>query len=329
MRRVSTRSISVWAWGAFVSGFGFLCVALAGDASAVEYRFYHPDALGSNALVTDREGDVVQRTVTEPYGGLRSRTDGSGESIVSSADEVRHLFTDQEFDPESDLLAFGARQYDPAVGRFLSVDPALIDLGESFEQVQSLPGALNGHSYSANRPTALIDPTGRFSVQALVSPGGFGNAMNVRLMNVGANSSLDDPDSLPKRDQEPVQQPEEDPGESPPKPGRPRIEPTKPQDQFYDPVNQAEDTLVVQIDIAVDRETTKDQIRETVNGMLRTVSEEMTKRGKEKGALVLRPANDKQSQRKKFHKAINPGERRHFKNPYRDPLVLKLGEPEE
>ncbi|WP_460407308.1 RHS repeat-associated core domain-containing protein, partial [Actinophytocola sediminis] len=45
----------------------------------------------------------------------------------------------------------GARQYDPTLGRFISVDP-IMDLTD--------PQQMNGYTYSNNNPTTYSDPTG-------------------------------------------------------------------------------------------------------------------------------------------------------------------------
>ncbi len=144
---------------------GVFVLNAATSSQAVEYRFYHPDPLGSNVVVTNRTGEVVQRTVYTPYGEPRSIVNSSGQSIEPSADAVRHLFTGQEHDPESGLHYLSARYYDPFVGKFLSVDPELRNLGITFSAIQTAPGNLNAHSYALNRPTVLIDPTGRFPQQ--------------------------------------------------------------------------------------------------------------------------------------------------------------------
>ncbi len=138
------------------------CLLLAAPSFAVEYRFYHPDPLGSNTLVTDRSGNVVQRTVTDPYGETKAMVDGAGSSVAPGANSTRHLFTGQEHDPESDLQYFGARYYDPFVGGFLSQDPVWIGSPlTALGVLESKPAVANGYSYALNQPTLWTDPSGQ------------------------------------------------------------------------------------------------------------------------------------------------------------------------
>ncbi len=129
----------------------FAAATLVPTANAVEYRFYHPDPLGSNVVVTNRSGEVVQRMVHMPYGELRAVVDGAGNSISPGANDPRHHFTGHEYDAESGLHYMGARHYDPFVGRFMSQDPIV---------VAAPTLSPNGYAYANNRPTVLIDPTG-------------------------------------------------------------------------------------------------------------------------------------------------------------------------
>jgi RHS repeat-associated protein len=50
------------------------------------------------------------------------------------------------------LTHLGAREYDPTLDRFLSVDPVL-DTGD--------PQQINGYAYAGNNPTTLTDPDGQ------------------------------------------------------------------------------------------------------------------------------------------------------------------------
>ncbi|MFJ6348762.1 polymorphic toxin-type HINT domain-containing protein [Streptomyces sp. NPDC092046] len=54
-------------------------------------------------------------------------------------------------DADTSLVHIGAREYDPTVARFISVDPLL-----ELDKLQTL----SGYSYAANNPVAFSDPTG-------------------------------------------------------------------------------------------------------------------------------------------------------------------------
>ncbi|MFE0346842.1 polymorphic toxin-type HINT domain-containing protein [Streptomyces griseoluteus] len=54
-------------------------------------------------------------------------------------------------DTDTGLTHLGAREYDPAIGRFISVDP-IMDLSSSQQ--------LNGYTYANNNPVTLSDPSG-------------------------------------------------------------------------------------------------------------------------------------------------------------------------
>jgi RHS repeat-associated protein len=112
---------------------------------------YHPDHLGSTALITDGAGNVLENRAYSPF----------GETTPSS--NTAYLFTGQEYDRESGLHYFRARYYEPKAGRFLAYDPALVGNkeGGSFKRALATSQALNGYSYVENRPSLATDPTGR------------------------------------------------------------------------------------------------------------------------------------------------------------------------
>ncbi len=299
-----------------------LCFTLAGNVIALEYRFYHPDHLGSNVIVTDRSGAVVQRTVTAPYGELRSVVNASGQSIAPGADNVRHLYTGQEHEPESGLVAFGSRHYDPFVGRFLSVDPELINLGESFKQLETLPGVLSGHSYAANRPTTLIDPTGRFSTVAAANSNGNGQGMNVRLINLVDEPSPEDFGSSPRRDEQgSIQQIADESNDQSPRPGTPKISPTAQKKQLIQPDKTPDSTTVVHVDIEVDDDTTKEQISTLIAALFIEVLGSAKKDGDTQAALVVTAKGGK-SDRRKVTRALKPDAKKIKGDLFLDPIVL-------
>ncbi|MDN3021615.1 polymorphic toxin-type HINT domain-containing protein [Streptomyces sp. S.PB5] len=62
-------------------------------------------------------------------------------------------FLGQTRDATTGLTHIGAREYDPSVGQFISVDP-LLDPSDA--------QSLNGYSYAGNNPVTFSDPTGLF-----------------------------------------------------------------------------------------------------------------------------------------------------------------------
>lgn len=63
-----------------------------------------------------------------------------------------YTFTGQKLDESTGLMYYGARYYDPALGRFISADPIVPNPAN--------PQALNRYSYVLNNPLRYIDPTG-------------------------------------------------------------------------------------------------------------------------------------------------------------------------
>ncbi|MGH2690104.1 MAG: RHS repeat-associated core domain-containing protein, partial [Actinomycetota bacterium] len=83
--------------------------------SHLSWQVYFPDFVGSNAVVA-RDDGAVEKSYFRPFGEFAQQGGGM----------TPYLFTDQEHDPETNLQYFGARYYDPWIGRFLSHDPALV-----------------------------------------------------------------------------------------------------------------------------------------------------------------------------------------------------------
>jgi len=104
------------------------------------------DHLGSVIGSVNRDGVVVETRDYAPF----------GESIAQLGSfAVGQRFTGQPQDDAAEsLYNYGARFYEPRWGRFISPD----------EVVQSFDSqGLNPYSYVLNRPTSLVDPSGRFA----------------------------------------------------------------------------------------------------------------------------------------------------------------------
>ena len=112
--------------------------------------FYHTNALGSIAAVTDNAGQVLERYRYDAYGQVTFLSPALT-PLTSSAVLNNVLFTGRYFDVESGLYHFRARAYHPYLGRFLQRDP----LGEG--------ASLNLYSYVFNNPVNRIDPSGMWS----------------------------------------------------------------------------------------------------------------------------------------------------------------------
>ena len=104
--------------------------------------YFHTDQLGSVTNTTSASG-ASQRTWTyEPYGVIRTSTGTSPTNFVN--------FTGEYLDPTG-LYHLRARQYDPASGGFLGLDP--------LERPDS-EGAVSQYSYADARPLVFVDPSG-------------------------------------------------------------------------------------------------------------------------------------------------------------------------
>jgi RHS repeat-associated protein len=101
--------------------------------------YYHNDQLGSTRLVTDQSHNAVTEVSYTPF----------GESTLRG--EESYLYTGKEQD-ETGLYFYGARYYDPAIGRFITRDP--------LSGRRNYPQSLNRYTYCVNNPVKFIDPTG-------------------------------------------------------------------------------------------------------------------------------------------------------------------------
>ncbi|MEV7602511.1 RHS repeat-associated core domain-containing protein [Kitasatospora sp. NPDC089797] len=111
-------------------------------ANALTYQF--ADHHGTNSLSIDSATTNVNRRWTDPFGVLRGY--GSANSWSGDKGYVGGLKDDA-----TGFTNLGARQYQPATGRFLSPDPLLL---------ADDPQQWNAYAYSNNDPVNKTDPTG-------------------------------------------------------------------------------------------------------------------------------------------------------------------------
>ncbi|MCU7829567.1 MAG: RHS domain-containing protein [Candidatus Thiodiazotropha sp. (ex Myrtea sp. 'scaly one' KF741663)] len=166
----------------------FLAILLTMPVQAVEkVRYIHTDMLGSPAAATDGSGEVVWRESYRPY----------GERILDTTDENRLWFTGKLEQPDIGLNYFGARWYDPMVGRFTGIDP----IGVNVQNVHSF----NRYAYANNNPYKFVDTDGRLSTfiqtfrrgltrDEALTVGGMGNAA---IMSAGASTIVAGSTAIP------------------------------------------------------------------------------------------------------------------------------------
>ncbi|MFD4034318.1 polymorphic toxin-type HINT domain-containing protein [Streptomyces sp. NPDC058637] len=115
--------------------------AVRNDDSGVSFTI--GDHHGTGQLAVDATTlDLTQRRTT-PFGRARGAEPENWPSTKG--------FVGGTTDTSTGLTHLGAREYDPATGRFISVDP-IMDLAD--------PQQIHGYTYANNAPATLSDPTG-------------------------------------------------------------------------------------------------------------------------------------------------------------------------
>jgi len=113
---------------------------LTSSVSAYELQFYHNDHLGSPAAVTDSSGGIVWKTDYEVFGKAINE---------EGANKLKYNTKEQD---KTGLLYYGARYYNPDIGRFLTADTVKGELRDTQSQ--------NRYTYVKNNPLKYIDPRG-------------------------------------------------------------------------------------------------------------------------------------------------------------------------
>mgnify|MGYP001472036758 CR=1 FL=1 len=108
-------------------------------------RYYITDHLGSTRAVVDDGGTVLETFDYYPFGLLMPKRNTAGANTIEK-------FTGKERDEEGGLNLdyFGARFYNPALGKWLGVDP----LADQYP-------SLSPYNYAANNPLFFVDPNGK------------------------------------------------------------------------------------------------------------------------------------------------------------------------
>ncbi|MFE0733108.1 polymorphic toxin-type HINT domain-containing protein, partial [Streptomyces antibioticus] len=111
--------------------------------TAAKLSFIASDHHGTGELAIDSATGAISQRRFDPYGIER------GEKLGPWPGE--RGFVGGTVDASTGLTHLGAREYDPGIGKFISVDP-IIDY--------TRPSQINGYAYADNSPVTLSDPSG-------------------------------------------------------------------------------------------------------------------------------------------------------------------------
>ena len=123
------------------------------DASGETITFLHNDFAGSAIAATDAAGALLWKENYTPFG------DRAVKAVNATGN--RQWYTGKPVDSETGLSNFGARMYDPVIGRFMGVDA----VGFSEGNLHSF----NRYAYANNNPYRFVDPDGNDAVDAIMS----------------------------------------------------------------------------------------------------------------------------------------------------------------
>ena len=112
------------------------------EADGTTYRIIHDHLGGPRMVVNAATGDIVKEVAYDEFGNITAET-GTYALPFGFAGGIR--------DTDTGLTKFGARWYDPEVGRWISKEP----LG--------FAGSMNFYTYAGNDPVNYIDVNGLFS----------------------------------------------------------------------------------------------------------------------------------------------------------------------
>lgn len=133
----------------------FISAALLAIASSISayseagtVTYVYTDPQGTTLTEADQNGTVVAQFDYRPYGSAYA---GQG----MTAPQNGPGYTGHVNDSDTAFVYMQARYYDPAIARFLSVDPAGPQEGAVF--------SFNRYNYVNNNPIVHVDPDGRYT----------------------------------------------------------------------------------------------------------------------------------------------------------------------
>lgn len=123
--------------------------------SGTTYKIIHDPGTESVRYVVDvSTGVIAQEIDYDEFGNITLNTDTSFQPLG---------FAGGLFDADTKFVRFGARDYDPVIGRWLTKDPIGFDGGDT-----------NLYAYVGGNPMSYVDPNGLSAFGATLGEGGIG-----------------------------------------------------------------------------------------------------------------------------------------------------------
>lgn len=125
----------------------------SGSQATQNLYYLHRDHLGSIVLITDEQGNPVEKRQFDAWGNIVRLTDGNGNNLTA------FVILDRGYTGHEHLLGVGlihmnGRLYDPRLHRFLSPDNYVQDPFSSQN--------FNRFGYAMNNPLTYVDESGEF-----------------------------------------------------------------------------------------------------------------------------------------------------------------------
>ena len=148
----------------YENGIAKLLLTEAGYITLADkkHHFFLQDHQGNNRIVADENGKVEETNHYYPFGG----------TFASAASSVQaYKYNGKELDTKNGLnwYDYGARMYDPAIGRWHAGDPMV----EEFYRISP-------YTYCYNSPILLVDPNGMWPTWGGIKRG-LSNAVNTSM----------------------------------------------------------------------------------------------------------------------------------------------------
>ncbi len=125
-----------------------VCIIGTQPLSADTVTYIITDPAGSPIAGMNQAGAITWRENYQPFGEKLENSSASTDNDI--------WFGGKEYDDDTELSFFGARYYEPTIGRFVSIDPQGFDEENIF--------SFGRYAYGNNNPYKFVDPDGRAAI---------------------------------------------------------------------------------------------------------------------------------------------------------------------